>query len=110
MSLAIDDFGTGYSSLAYLKRFPVDIVKVDRSFVDGLGEQANDTEIVKAILALGESLGLMTVAEGVETQAQLDNLRALGCDCAQGYLMARPVASRDLPEAIDLIHRTIVLR
>jgi diguanylate cyclase (GGDEF)-like protein/PAS domain S-box-containing protein len=107
VALAIDDFGTGYSSLAYLKRFPVDIVKVDRSFVDGLGEQANDTEIVKAVLALGQSLGILTIAEGVETQGQLDALRDLGCDCAQGYLLARPVRSYELPGAIGRIHRGV---
>ncbi len=110
VGLAIDDFGTGYSSLAYLKRFPVDIVKVDRSFIDGLGEQASDTEIVKAVIALGQSLGLATVAEGVETQAQLDALRSLGCDCAQGYLLARPVPSDQLGEAVRQVRRTLLPR
>ena len=110
VSLAIDDFGTGYSSLAYLKRFPVDIVKIDRSFVDGLGEQASDTEIVRAVIALGQSLGLVTVAEGVETQAQLDALRALGCDCAQGYLLARPVPSDQLGDALEQVRRTFLHR
>ncbi len=108
VGLAIDDFGTGYSSLAYLKRFPVDIVKIDRSFVDGLGEQANDTEIVKAVIALGQSLGLVTVAEGVETEQQLDILRSLGCDCAQGYLLARPMPSDQLGKAVERIRRTLL--
>jgi diguanylate cyclase (GGDEF)-like protein/PAS domain S-box-containing protein len=107
--LAIDDFGTGYSSLAYLKRFPVDIVKVDRSFVDGLGEQAHDTEIVRAVLALGQSLGLTTVAEGVETPTQLAMLRELGCDRAQGYLLGRPVPSDELADAVRRIRATLVL-
>ena len=102
--LAIDDFGTGYSSLSYLKRFPVDIVKVDRNFVDGLGNAPNDTEIVRAVLALGQSLGLVTVAEGVETKDQLQLLRELGCDGAQGYLLSRPVPAAELPAAVVGIH------
>jgi diguanylate cyclase (GGDEF)-like protein len=99
--LAIDDFGTGYSSLAYLKRFPVDVVKIDRSFVDGLGEQQQDTEIVRAVLALGQSLGLVIVAEGVETPDQLALLRQLGCDGAQGFLLARPVPSQQMVPTIE---------
>jgi diguanylate cyclase (GGDEF)-like protein len=105
--LAIDDFGTGYSSLAYLKRFPVDVVKIDRTFIDGLGHQQHDTEIVRAVLALGQSLGLTTVAEGVETTEQLDLLRKLGCDAAQGFLLSRPVSSIDLIPAIERIHDNV---
>ncbi|MFM7060447.1 MAG: EAL domain-containing protein [Actinomycetes bacterium] len=101
VSVAIDDFGTGYSSLYYLKRFPVDVVKIDRSFVDGLGTDADDEAIVTAVLSLGHALGLRVVAEGVETEAQLDRLVGLGCDAAQGYLMSRPVPA-------DEVQRTLI--
>ncbi len=83
--LSVDDFGTGYSSLSYLRRFPVDALKIDRSFVDGLGQEAEDSAIVQAIQALAVSLGMTTVAEGVETAMQLDVLRHLGCRRAQGF-------------------------
>jgi diguanylate cyclase (GGDEF)-like protein len=88
--LSIDDFGTGYSSLGYLRRFPVDSVKVDRSFVDGLGTESEDSAIVAAVVGLGHALGLSVVAEGVETELQLAELGALGCDRAQGFWFARP--------------------
>ncbi len=91
IQLGLDDFGTGFSSLAYLKRFPIDFVKIDRTFTDGLGTDDNDTAIVKATIALSHSLGLRVVAEGVETTAQRDLLRELGCDFGQGYLFARPL-------------------
>jgi diguanylate cyclase (GGDEF)-like protein/PAS domain S-box-containing protein len=85
VQLSIDDFGTGYSSLSYLKRFPVDAVKIDRSFIDGLGENPVDTEIVAAVVRLSRSLGMHTVAEGVETEAQLERLQELGCPLVQGF-------------------------
>lgn len=90
VALAVDDFGTGYSSLAQLKRLPVDVVKVDRSFVSGLGEDPGDTSIVSAIVSMSAAFGLEVVAEGVETPLQLEELRRLGCGRAQGYLLGRP--------------------
>jgi diguanylate cyclase (GGDEF)-like protein/PAS domain S-box-containing protein len=90
VELAIDDFGTGYSSLAYLRRFPVDVLKIDRSFVDGLGPDPDDSAIVSVIVGLAQTLGLGCVAEGVETVEQLSGLRSLGCELAQGYYFARP--------------------
>jgi diguanylate cyclase (GGDEF)-like protein/PAS domain S-box-containing protein len=89
--LAIDDFGTGYSSLSYLKRFPVDSLKVDRSFVEGLAQSGNDAAIVRSIVALAQSLGLTVTGEGIETAAQLAQLAALGCEQGQGYLFAKPL-------------------
>ncbi len=91
--IALDDFGTGYSSLSYLHRFPVDLVKIDRSFVAQMGETGHHDEIVKAILSLAHILGLSVTAEGVETSEQLGLLRALGCECAQGYLIGRPATA-----------------
>jgi diguanylate cyclase (GGDEF)-like protein/PAS domain S-box-containing protein len=90
LHLSVDDFGTGYSSLTYLKRFPVEAIKVDRSFVNGLGIDNEDSTIVEAVVRLGHSLGLAVVAEGVETPLQLSRLRELGCDRGQGYLFGRP--------------------
>jgi diguanylate cyclase (GGDEF)-like protein len=88
--LAVDDFGTGYSSLSYLRAFPVDVIKVDQSFVSGLGHDPEDSAIVQAVVHMGRALQLTTVAEGVETAHQLVELRELECDIAQGYHFARP--------------------
>jgi diguanylate cyclase (GGDEF)-like protein/PAS domain S-box-containing protein len=98
--LVVDDFGTGYSSLSYLKRFPVDTLKVDKSFVDGLGKDSESTAIVKAVISLAKSLGMRVTAEGIETEDQLARLRALDCDQGQGYLFSRPVPA---PEAERLL-------
>jgi len=93
VGLAIDDFGTGESSLARLKRFPVKVLKIDKSFVDGLGILETDEAIVAAIVQLSKALGLVVLAEGVETPAQLERVAALGCDLYQGYLMSRPISA-----------------
>jgi diguanylate cyclase (GGDEF)-like protein len=97
--LAVDDFGTGYSSLSYLKRFPVDLLKIDRSFIDGLGTDPEDGAIVLAIVSLAQALRLEVVAEGVEHFHQLEALHRLGCDAVQGYLLARPGPPDALPES-----------
>ena len=105
LTLAIDDFGTGYSSLAYLRRFPVDTLKIDRSFVERLSEQTDDTALASTIIQLGRSLGMSTVAEGIEEYGQLVALREMGCDFAQGFYFSRPVpaaeAGRLLAESRD---------
>lgn len=89
--LAIDDFGTGFSSLAYLKDFPVDVVKIDKLFIDEVAHEGERTTLTRGILDLCRLLGLRTVAEGIESSPQLDSLKALGCDLGQGYLLARPL-------------------
>jgi EAL domain-containing protein (putative c-di-GMP-specific phosphodiesterase class I) len=105
VQLAIDDFGTGYSSLSYLTRFPVDAVKVDREFVDGLGTDPHRTALVEAIIAMADALGLEVTAEGVETPDQLASLRRLNCARAQGFYLARPMPASDLRELVATSHR-----
>jgi len=96
--LAIDDFGTEYSSLARLRDLPVEVLKIDRSFVDGLGTEPGDTAIVSSIMSLAIAMGLHVIAEGVETEAQARALAGLGCGVAQGYLFSRPVAALDIAD------------
>ena len=96
--IAVDDFGTGYSSLSYLKRFPLTRLKIDQSFVRELTTNRDDQAIASAIINLGHSLGLVVIAEGVETDAQLQILRSLGCNEAQGYLFAKPMGADEMAE------------
>jgi len=96
ITFSVDDFGTGYSSLSYLQRLPISRLKIDRSFVRGLPTNTNDAIIVAAIISVAHKLGIRVVAEGVETHAQLEFLRAQGCDAVQGYLICRPLAAEDL--------------
>jgi diguanylate cyclase (GGDEF)-like protein/PAS domain S-box-containing protein len=100
VSLAIDDFGTGYSSLVYLKRFPVDVLKIDRSFIGGLGQDPEDSAIVASVVGLARAVGIVAVAEGVETTGQLVALQELGCEFGQGYLWSRPMPAIELDRTV----------
>jgi EAL domain-containing protein (putative c-di-GMP-specific phosphodiesterase class I) len=100
--ISIDDFGTGYSSFSALRKLPINVIKIDRSFVNGLGSDNNGDEIFRGILALGRTLDKRMVAEGVETQAQLQRLIELGCEYGQGFLLARPLP----PDVAESVIRT----
>jgi diguanylate cyclase (GGDEF)-like protein/PAS domain S-box-containing protein len=100
ITVAIDDFGTGYSSLSYLQQFPIDVLKIDKSFIDKLGGSENDDSLARAILRLGDALGMATVAEGIETQRQLEQLQALGCLLGQGFLLCRPLPARTFHDVL----------
>ncbi|WP_461175027.1 EAL domain-containing protein [Arthrobacter sp. Z1-9] len=101
VGLAVDDFGTGYSSLTYLKKFPIDELKIDRSFISGLESDSGDSAIVGSCIDLAHAVGIRAVAEGVETTGQVQTLKAMGCDLAQGYLFARPLPAPLLKEWLD---------
>jgi diguanylate cyclase (GGDEF)-like protein/PAS domain S-box-containing protein len=101
VQLALDDFGTGFSALSYLRRFPIDIIKIDQSFVDGLGTDPEDTSIVEAVMAASHAMGLHVTAEGIETTEQLQLLQSLGCHSGQGYLFARPLPAEDIQKLIE---------
>jgi EAL domain-containing protein (putative c-di-GMP-specific phosphodiesterase class I) len=96
LRLAIDDFGTGYSSMNYLRRFPIDELKIDRSFIANMGREPAQLAVVRSIVKLGETLNLETVAEGIEDDAQLHNLRQLGAGYGQGYLFAEPLLGDEI--------------
>jgi EAL domain-containing protein (putative c-di-GMP-specific phosphodiesterase class I) len=98
--LAIDDFGTGYSSLAYLKHFPLDVLKIDKSFIDDIPHLQDDMEIAATIIAMGHTLGFKVLAEGVETTAQLAFLQEKGCDGYQGYIKSRPIPAEEFAELL----------
>jgi EAL domain-containing protein (putative c-di-GMP-specific phosphodiesterase class I) len=108
--IAIDDFGTGYSSLAYLKRFPIDTLKVDRSFIRDIPADSGDKKITRAIIAMAHGLKLKVVAEGVETAEQLKYLRAQRCDAVQGYLLYRPLPEEEVTDALKLNRLDRVVR
>ena len=87
----MDDFGTGYSSLSYLKHFPIDVLKIDRSFIEGAIDDKTDASLVEAVVLIGHSLNLKLVGEGIETQQHFDYLQSLGCDFGQGYHISKPI-------------------
>jgi EAL domain-containing protein (putative c-di-GMP-specific phosphodiesterase class I) len=101
VGLVLDDFGTGYSSLGYLNRLPLDALKVDRSFIDGLGIEPGDSAIVKAVVGMAHAMSLAVIAEGVESEVPLVELRRLRCDQAQGYFFARPMPAGQITDLLD---------
>jgi predicted signal transduction protein with EAL and GGDEF domain len=109
VTIAIDDFGTGYSSLSHLQQFPVDVIKVDKSFVDGLCRSNDEATLVRSVLAIGAEFGLQVVAEGIQSAEQDAELRRLGCDYGQGYFYAAGMPARQLDELLGLEHALEIL-
>ncbi len=105
--IAIDDFGTGYSSLAYLKQFPLDVLKIDKRFVEDIPHERDDMEIAATIVAMGHSLRLTVLAEGVETKAQLEFLEQQGCDYYQGYLASPPLPGDEFVHLLRQLHHPV---
>jgi EAL domain-containing protein (putative c-di-GMP-specific phosphodiesterase class I) len=99
--ISMDDFGTGYSSLSYLRSFPFDKIKIDQSFVRDLTEKPDSIAIIRAVAGLGHSFGMTTTAEGVETQEQLDQMRAEGCTEVQGYFYSKPMPAGEIPQLLS---------
>ena len=102
VQIAIDDFGTGYSSLSYLQDLPIDMIKIDKSFVDHLGLDRDESSMAKVIIQIGQTLRLKVVAEGVERQEQAESLLALGCPSAQGFYLGRPMSGKDTAALLRL--------
>jgi EAL domain-containing protein (putative c-di-GMP-specific phosphodiesterase class I) len=107
VKLAIDDFGTGYSSLSYLRGLPIDVVKIDKSFVDGIDASEQQQALVDGIIRLARTLGLEVIAEGIENEAQRDRLKAMGCRYGQGYLLAMPMPPEEA-ESLAVIGRPVI--
>ena len=98
VKVSIDDFGVGYSSLAYLKRLPADILKIDKTFTKGIGEDVEDVAIVRMVIELAHTLGMKVIADGVESEEQATLLAEMGCDMAQGFYVSRPLPSEEVPD------------
>jgi EAL domain-containing protein (putative c-di-GMP-specific phosphodiesterase class I) len=110
VGLSIDDFGTGYSSLSYLHKFPIDTLKIDRSFVGRMTSNAENSEIVRTIITLAKSLQMSVVAEGIETREQFERLRESGCDFGQGFALSRPVAPAEAGKLMDQDFTEVIAR
>jgi EAL domain-containing protein (putative c-di-GMP-specific phosphodiesterase class I) len=105
--ISMDDFGTGYSSLSYLRSFPFDKIKIDQSFVRDLAERPDSIAIIRAVAGLGLSFGVTTTAEGVETQEQLDQMRAEGCTEVQGYFFSKPVPASEIAQLLSVFQERV---